>query len=49
MNCNMKFNIFKKKKSKKHKLLKDYEAGKILQIDNNKNNKEYFKSLDKNG
>lgn len=39
-------NFFKSKKKKKLrelKLLEDYEKGKILQIDNDINNKEYFK------
>ena len=34
-----------KKKSREELLLEDYENGKILQVDNNKDNKEYFKSI----
>jgi len=43
--------LYKKRKEKisKHqeKLLKDYEEGKILQIDKNIDNKEYLKSKEK--
>jgi hypothetical protein len=45
-------NPFKKNKKKleaqrkQKELLEDYEKGKILQIDNGKNNKEYFKSIE---
>lgn len=40
-------NLFKRKKklSKDEQLLQDYETGKYLQVDNNKDNKEYFSSL----
>jgi len=34
-----------KKKSREELLLEDYENGKILQVNNNKDNKEYFKSI----
>lgn len=40
----------KKKKNNRpsqEELLKQYEAGKFLQVDNKKDNKEYFKSLRK--
>jgi len=43
--------IFSKKEkgskiTKRHQeLIKDFEKGKILQVDNKKNNKEYFKKL----
>jgi putative cell wall-binding protein len=46
----MKFlnNLFKKekKKTREELLLEDYEKGKYLQIDNQINNKEYFKSFE---
>lgn len=39
--------IFKGKKEKNNeKLLREYEEGRILQVDNKINNKEYFKKLD---
>ena len=42
-------NIFKGKKQKNNeKLLKEYEEGRILQVDNKIDNKEYFKKLDDN-
>lgn len=42
-------NIFKSKKEKNNeKLLKEYEEGRILQVDNKIDNKEYFKKLDDN-
>jgi len=44
----MNLNIFKiKKKNKRNELLlKEFEDGKILQINNNIDNKEYFKKID---
>jgi hypothetical protein len=47
----MKFKIpkikFKRKKDKRNQeLLEDYQKGKVLQVDNNKNNKEFFKSIE---
>lgn len=39
--------LFKKRSKKKDKkLLKEYELGRVLQVDNNIDNKEFFK---KNG
>ena len=35
-----------KKKMKEEMLLKDYEEGKVLQIDNQKDNKEYFQKIE---
>lgn len=37
--------MFRRRKHRK-KLLKDFEAGKVLQVDNNTDNKEFFKSLE---
>jgi hypothetical protein len=34
-----------KKKMREEMLLKDYEEGKVLQIDNQKDNKEYFQKI----
>jgi hypothetical protein len=43
----MKFKFFKNKfmRKKNKKRLKEYEKGKILQVDNNLDNKKYFKEL----
>ena len=45
--------LFKSKKVKEEKmskheraLLREYELGRVLQVDNQKDNKEYFKSLE---
>jgi hypothetical protein len=36
--------LFKKKENKKNKkLLEDFEEGKVLQVDNNVDNKEFLK------
>jgi hypothetical protein len=35
-----------KKKLKEEELIRDYEDGKILQIDNQINNKDYFKKIE---
>jgi len=42
------FKIFKRKPkiTREQELLVEYEAGKILQVGNGKNNKEYFQSLE---
>jgi len=37
--------MFKKRKLKKQRL-KDYEEGKILQVDNGINNKDHFKKIE---
>ena len=41
------FNLFKKKPSEREKnLLEDFNNNKILQVDNNKDNKEHFRIIE---
>jgi len=38
--------LFKRKEEKVKQLIADFESGKVLQVDNNIDNKEYFKNLE---